>query len=244
MVVLLLLSTISFANKQIEVDYPQSIYSQQQTVNEKIQNNLKEVRSTLSETKQTLLQVNSLKEELSLTNKNLNKINSLKPNVLQPTFTQNNSKPGFLSTTSNGIGTVYGDTKEGVSTLYNDVKSIAPDAKSTIQELYNQIKKVSSYTWNLLVKQQQVWSWMFLFGELLFFFTVFRFWKSYETYKTDLNESGDSKNINVIPMFILGCSSLILGYFSLIHFESMMTGFFNPEFGALKNLIEFGKTLK
>jgi hypothetical protein len=229
---LMLSTTISFANKQ-------------QTVNEKIQNGLKEVSSTLNETKTTLNQVNDLKQELSLTNKNLNlnQVSSL--NVTKPTFSKSDTiKPGFLSTTSNGIGTVYGDTKNGVSTLYGDVKSLYPDAKLTIQELYNQIKKVSTYTWNLLVRQQQVWSWCYLVGELLFFFAVFRFWRSYETYKTDKDETGSSKSVNILPIFILGASSLILGYFSLIHFEAMMTGFFNPEFGALKNLVEFGKTLK
>ncbi len=232
LMIVLLLSTISFAN-------------QQQTVNEKIQNSLKKVSSTLNETKTTLNQVNDLKQELSSTNKNLNlnKVNSL--NVAKPTISKSDTtKPGFLSTTSNGIGTVYGDTKNGVSTLYSDVKSLYPDAKLTIQELYNQIKKVSTYTWNLLVKQQQVWSWCYLFGELLFFFAVYRFWKAYETYKTDKDETGSIKSINVLPVVILGASSLLLGYFSLIHFEAMMTGFFNPEFGALKNLVEFGKTLR
>lgn len=178
--------------------------------------------------------------------KTLNKeVNSLIQSIKQPTFSKSDKvKPGFLSTTSNGIGTVYGDTKNGVSTLYNDVKSLYPDAKSTIQELYDQIKKVSSYTWNLLVKQQQVWSWCYLFGELLFFFAVYRFWKSYETYKTDKDETGSSKSVNILPIIILGGSSLLLGYFSLIHFEAMMTGFFNSEFGALRNLIEIGKTLR
>lgn len=231
LMIVLLLSTISFAN-------------QQQTVNEKIQNSLKEVNSTLNETKTTLNQVNNLKQELSSKNKYLNLNQNNFSNIIKSTNKSNTNNQGFLKTTSNGIGTVYGDTKNGVSTLYNDVKSLYPDAKLTIQELYNQIKKVSTYTWNLLVKQQQVWSWCYLFGELLFLFAVYKFWKAYEIYKTDQDETGSNKSINLLPVIILGFSSLLLGYFSLIHFEAMMTGFFNPEFGALKNLIEFGKTLK
>lgn len=206
LMVVLLLSTISFANQQ----------------------------TSIQQAKDGVEVVKTLNKE----------IKSLTQTIKQPSFKQNNSKSEFLSTTSNGISEVYGDGKNGVSTLYNDVKSLYPDAKTTIQELYDQIKKISTYTWNLLVKQQQVWSWCYLFGELLFFFTVFRFWKSYETYKTDKDETDSSKSVNILPIIILGGSSLLLGYFSLIHFEAMMTGFFNPEFGALRNLIEIGKTLK
>jgi hypothetical protein len=201
--------------------------------------------STISFANQQQTPIQQVKDGVEIV-KTLNKeVTSLKENVSKPTFTKSDTtKPGFLSTTSNGISEVYGDGKNGVSTLYNDVKSLYPDAKSTIQELYNQIKKVSSYTWNLLVKQQQVWSWCYLFGELLFFFAVYRFWKAYEDYKTDKDETGSSKSVNILPIIILGGSSLLLGYFSLIHFETMMTGFFNPEFGALRNLIEIGKTLR
>jgi len=74
--------------------------------------------------------------------KTLNKeVNSLKESISKPSFKTEKQKPGFLSTTSNGIGTVYGDTKNGVSTLYNDIKSMAPDAKSAITEIYNELKK-------------------------------------------------------------------------------------------------------
>ncbi len=151
----------------------------------------------------------------------------------------------FIGQTSNGVSTVYGDTKNGISTMYNDVKSLAPDAKSAMQEIYSTLKETSKYAWNLLVRQQKVWSFGYLFCELLFFYTVYRFWRSYKKYASeDLDESGELKNRNLIPCFILGISSLILGYFSLIHFEPMLTGFFNPEFGALRQLVELGKTIK
>jgi hypothetical protein len=151
----------------------------------------------------------------------------------------------FLGQTSNGVSTVYGDTKNGISTMYNDVKSVAPDAKAAMKEIYNTIKDVSLYSWNLLVYQQRVWSICYLFCELLFFYSVYRFWQAYDKYSdTDLDESGITKSKNIIPCIILGVSSLILGYFSFIHFEAMITGFFNPEFGALRQLVELGKTIK
>lgn len=154
------------------------------------------------------------------------------------------SKKTFINEVNSGVSTVYDDTKNGVSTLYSDVKSIAPDAKLAIKEIYGQIKKVSSYTWNLLVKQQYVWSWCYLIGNLMFLLSTYRFWLSYKIFKDDKNESGDIKEVNSIPLFIYGALSIILGYFSFIHFEAMMTGFLNPEFGALRNLLEISKTLK
>jgi len=151
----------------------------------------------------------------------------------------------FLGQTSNGVSTVYGDTKNGISTMYNDVKSVAPDAKAAMKEIYNVIKDVSVYSWNLLVKQQKIWSLCYLFCELLFFYSVYRFWQAYAKYSDkDLDESGVTKGKNIIPCIILGASSLVLGYFSFIHFEAMITGFFNPEFGALRQLVELGKTIK
>jgi len=197
-------------------------FAQEQTVNEQVKDGFNTAKTIVTEAK-------SLKEELKVT---------------KPTFTETKKSSNFLDTTSNGIGTVYGDTKNGVSTLYNDVKSLSPDAKSAIQEIYSEIKKISTYTWNLFVRQQWVWAWCYLLGELLFFYTVFRFWKAYDKYTSDVDNTGTTKNKNIFPFLILGAASLILGYFSFIHFEAMMTGFFNPEFGALRNIIDYSKILK
>jgi len=78
----------------------------------------------------------------------------------------------------------------------------------------------------------------------MFLFLTYRFWTSYSNYTKDLDESGETKTINIVPVIILGCSSLLLGYFSFLHFEPMVTGFMNPEFGALRNLLEMSKSFK
>lgn len=37
---------------------------------------------------------------------------------------------------------------------------------------------------------------------------------------------------------------IALSYFSFIHFSDMLTGFINPEFGALKTIVEVATKLK
>lgn len=173
--------------------------------------------------------------------------NSLQPikNSFDKTVTKvNNTGSSIIGQTSNGIGTIYGDTKNSVSTVYTDIKSLAPDAKSALQEIYSTLKTTSKYAWDLLVKQQGVWAWGYLIGELLFIFILYKFWKSLDKIGTDRSDTGGTKGINYIPAIYLGVGSIILGYLSVIHFEPMMTGFFNPEFGALRNLIELSKTIK
>jgi hypothetical protein len=177
--------------------------------------------------------------------KSLNKeVSSLKQNVLKNDFKIENKNPGFLSKTTDGVSTVYNDSKEGVSTLYNDVKSLAPDAKYAIKEIYDTLKNTSKYVWELLVRQQTVWAFGFLIGNLLFLWTLYRFWKSLDKVNNDRNETGETKFIHYIPLIYFGAASILLGILSVQHFEPMLTGFFNPEFGALRNLIELGKNLK
>jgi len=171
-------------------------------------------------------------------------LNKTTSSISKATTSISTTNKSFLNQTTDGVSTVYGDGKNGITTMYNDVKSLAPDAKSVMKEIYNTLKSTSLYAWNLLVRQQLIWSLCFLFCELVFFFTVYRFWTAYDKYATDLDESGMTKSKNIFPIIILGISSLILGYFSFIHFESMITGFFNPEFGALRQLVEMGKNFK
>lgn len=150
----------------------------------------------------------------------------------------------IVNSGTNGISTVYSDTKQGVSTIYNDVKSLAPDAKETLKYFYKEIRNVSIYTWDLLVRQQTTWSICYLLLEILFFITIYKFWKSFDKLKTDTDEAGAMKSINYIPMIGFLGASIFLFVFNINHFEPMVTGFYNPEYGALKTLIELKGHIK
>ncbi len=147
-------------------------------------------------------------------------------------------------TSSNAVATVYGDTKEGVTTIYSDIKSLAPDAKSAMQEIIKTLKATSNKVWDLLVKQQLVWSWCYLIAELFALFAVYKFYNQLKIAKTEKNETGETLTVNWVQCALTGLVAAVLTGISITHFQTMMTGFINPEFGALMQLVELAKTIK
>jgi len=213
------------------------------------------------------------------------------------TFAQSKQVDKILDNSKDGVSTVYKDSKEAVSTVYNDVKSLSPKVESAIKSLATELKTTTNALWNILVKQQLVWSICFLILTLSAMFNWFLFYKrtqtksqniQYVTLKRDmlgdiLNPKFDAyyfKKIDEYPgdirtkEFIKGivgeeeysCPQLsenleqttiqhifkythlilclTLSYFSFIHFSDMLTGFINPEFGALKTIVEVATKLK
>lgn len=61
--------------------------------------------------------------------------------------------------------------------------------------------------------------------------------------KTDLDESNETKPINIILSIGLCIAALIASGYSSYHFIDMMTGFVNPEYGAMKNIYQVYKSL-
>lgn len=157
-----------------------------------------------------------------------------------------NQKPlnNVATTSKNGISEVYKDSKSAVSTVYSDLKSLTPSLKQYVEEIAKLLKTTANNVWEILVKQQKVWSWCFLALELLSLLSVYRFLKQYHLTKTEKTDTGETLATNWVLLAGLGIASSILTYNSILHFEQMMTGFINPEFGALRNLIEYVEILK
>ena len=169
------------------------------------------------------------------------------------------------------IETVYKDSKEGISTVYKDLKSTTPQIKNALESLSKELKTTTDSLWLILVKQQLVWSWCFLilifsslFNWLLFYKRNFGNYKDcdfhigLEKSTETINENYREKSVTetntdiLIPknkspewfIYIHLILCLTLSYFSFIHFSDMLTGFINPEFGALKTITEVVKNLK
>lgn len=212
-------------------------------------------------------------------------------------FAQSKQVDKLLNNSKDGVSTVYNDGKQAVSTVYNDVKSLSPKVESAIKSLATELKTTTNALWNILVKQQLVWSICFLILTISALFNWHLFYKrtqvkqkdiKYVTLERDmigdiLNPEFDAyyfKKINEYPgdirtkEFIKGvigkeeysCPQLskdleqtfiqhlfkyvhlilclTLSYFSFIHFSDMLTGIINPEFGALKTIVEVTTKLK
>lgn len=139
---------------------------------------------------------------------------------------------------------VYGDLKDGTALVYDDLKSLGIEGKEAMKDVVTMVKQASVKTWDLLVKQQLVWSWCCLAVTLSSILMFFRTLKQYNKMQTNLNETGSMKQSNVLLTFLLICATIVLSIISTLHFEQMLTGFINPEFGALRTLIELGQKIK
>jgi gas vesicle protein len=180
-----------------------------------------------------------------LTEKGLSNVNNVSVNVKEAS---NNTKE-VVKATSNAVGTAYQDGKSATSTVYSDgkdiVKQLYEDSKhlggkleGAISYVAEGLKTTSIKAWEILVKQQLVWSYCFLFLTLLSLYSIYRFFNQWKIMNSDLDESGDVKQSHIALTFVLGVVAVVSSITSGIHFEQMITGFVNPEFGALRTLFE------
>jgi hypothetical protein len=141
-----------------------------------------------------------------------------------------------------GTKTFYGDVKDGTVTIYQDakdvVKYLTPEAKNLIVKIAQKLEKTTDQVWDILVRQQKVWSWCYLLLSFSAIFLWVRFYIQFNVAKTDLSEENEVKEMNVIFAIVLFIFATSASIFSSMHFIDMMTGFMNPEYGAMKNLYQ------
>lgn len=146
-----------------------------------------------------------------------------------------------------GTSTVYGDVKDGTKTVYNDakdaVKYLTPEAKNLIVKIAQKLEKTTDQVWDILVRQQKVWSWCYLALTISSIFLWFRFYAQLNVTKTDLNETGEMKEVNGAFTALLLIMAVVASGFSSYHFIDMATGFLNPEYGAMKNIYQVYKSI-
>lgn len=186
------------------------------------------------------------------------------------------------------------------SVVYNDVKSIGPKIEQALSALGKELKVGATAVWDILVRQQLVWSYCFLILTLISIFNWYLFYKrnfgklkegEYITGEQDvfdrvpnpdydpayrarylpyegkpgytneiadrryakyLHESKGKKTI-VVPITkdgVFGFKYLhlticiCLSILSFLHFSDMLTGFINPEYGAMKTIAEIATQIK
>lgn len=154
----------------------------------------------------------------------------------------------FASETSDVANKVVDNTSSGVERLYEDGKvlgkEISDKAEKVIVQLAKGLKITSSEVWNILVQQQRVYSWTIFIGLIISLVSWGHFYYRFKVYKSDLTEKGKPKEHNGIITTVTFLSALVMSVLVSIHFYDMMTGFLNPEYGAMKHIIEVAKTFK
>jgi len=189
---------------------------------------------------------------------------------------------GIKNNTASATKTVYSDGKEVISTVYKDAKQLAPKIAQGINEIAKGLKIGAESVWDILVKQQKVWSICFLMLTLASLFNWFIFYRRYLTNNLkednfvkgtkdiigkidnpDYNKYKDGSQQMIdgpvgkeeILIHIQNHNNkwfgqfhfvvcVLLSGFSAYHFGDMLTGFLNPEYGAMKDILIVALKLK
>ena len=172
-------------------------------------------------------------------------------------------------------------TKLTTKEVYEDVKSLAPHIESAVSSLATGLKTTVTNVWDILVRQQLVYSIVFLVLTLASLINWYIFTKNNINFKEpkyekvikkkpmDLPKAGytmaevkdynnrqqcrlvEEEVLELVPnstitwfKYIHLMICLILSYFSFIHFSAMITGFINPEYGAIEQITKLALSLK
>lgn len=150
--------------------------------------------------------------------------------------------------------TIRAETKDTLNKteVYNDVKSAinttSPKIAEAIKTISKQLKVTSDKVWDILVKQQRVWSIGFLIGEILTIWCWCHFWyrvKDGQKENWGLENSRKNQDSSyAVSAWITFVLAAFFSVISLLNFNTMLTGFINPEYGAMKTIAEVAQSLK
>lgn len=153
---------------------------------------------------------------------------------------------------TNGIETIYDDTKGTITEVYTDAKSavttIYGDMKEATSEIYPDVKNALSeiarglgvgveYTWTVLVKQYVVLS----IAELLKFILFLSILIIGIIFTIKVVNNSKEINWKIIPTLGIVVTGIIL--ITSINYVTILQGLINPDFGAINYILEFIKSL-
>lgn len=142
------------------------------------------------------------------------------------------------------VGTIYKDANGAIATVYDDVKSLyKDDIKDIVKYSVNKADTVltnglrilgrgASHTYDILKYQQLVKSFHHLFYWLIGVGLTILVFKKVKEY---LKEPKESTGVYLLTVVIV---SVCMDVYNALYFNEMLTGFLNPEYGALKEIID------
>lgn len=157
---------------------------------------------------------------------------------------QSKQVDNIIDKTSDAVEKVYSDGTKVVTKAYDASTIIAPKIESALKSIGSELKVATNEVWDILVKQQLVWSICILILGLITIGSWFHFWYRYskcnEGYKRSDNEGG-----NLVFSVIITCAIAIAGtIITSMHFTNMITGFLNPKFGAMNTIATIASQIK
>lgn len=163
--------------------------------------------------------------------------------LLLNTFTLNAGGLSHLDSLANGYDVNVKDVKNLDSKPI--MNQIYEDVKEALVGLSGALKVGSEHVYKVLIKQQIVNSVIFLFLGILSTYLIINFMKNY---KSDEQWILKNTNSNDPPPTFLGVIrglqmvlAIILLMIFLFNIDVVMTGFINPEYGALTEIMKWIK---
>jgi hypothetical protein len=149
------------------------------------------------------------------------------------------AQSGIISVAKNAAIEVVDSTKAAINQAdtSSNFKMIYSDAKAGLEGLAKALKVGAEHVYVVLIKQQVVKSitWCALYLVAVFLIVVmvkFSKW-AYKTY--------DSDSPIIIPIVFGWLGVLIFSIFCISNLDTVVTGFVNPEYGAMESIFDFVK---
>ncbi len=111
--------------------------------------------------------------------------------------------------------------------------------KSGITGLASALKVGSEHVYEVLTKQQLVKSITWLLIGVIPLIILLVFGK--KCYRWGIKNADESDSFTLWMVFFFFASTLLPSIFLMFHFDELVTGFVNPEYGALKDIMDFIK---
>lgn len=130
----------------------------------------------------------------------------------------------------------YVDTSSTFKMLYSDIKT-------GLGALAAGLKVGTEHVYEVLVRQQIVNSIVFLILGLLGIYMIFNYINKYKTNEIWLDTTSYTDTptmLGVVRTIQLGVGFILAGIV-IAHLDVIVTGFINPEYGAIKEIISFIK---
>lgn len=122
-------------------------------------------------------------------------------------------------------------------------KAMYSDFKQGVVALASSLKVGAEHVYGVLVRQQVVYAIVFLTLTIIGLILILNWIKKYKDDKEEWQKDNDITGLGLIRVIQIGVALLMI-FIGVIHINSIMTGFINPEYGAIQDVIEMVKDVK
>lgn len=131
---------------------------------------------------------------------------------------------------------------KGVDTS-STFKAMYSDFKQGIVALASSLKVGAEHVYGVLVRQQVVYAIVYLVLSIIGFILILNWIKKYKDDKEEWVGNEEPTGLGVIRIIQIVVAFIMI-FIGIVNIDLIMTGFINPEYGAIQDVIEMVKDVK